>query len=110
MGQPTKLHVTLKSLMEQRKIGLRELAKQTKVPPATLSSYINRGEPGKVQHLRALAKFFSTSIEFLVWGEESERLPSLEELFTEQIFSGWLKVKIERAIPDKRKAAKDDDE
>jgi len=101
----------LAALMKERKITARELSRQTKVPPSTLSSLMAGGKPQKLDHILAIAEYFGTSMEFLLYGSD-KRAPTLEELATEGVFEGWLKVKIERAIPDKRKFKKtgDDDE
>jgi hypothetical protein len=37
-----------------------------------------------------------------IFGEDS-RPPTLNDVLTEGIFEGWLKVKIERAVPTKKK-------
>jgi hypothetical protein len=43
-----------------------------------------------------------------LFGEEDRR-PTLDNVLTEGIFSGWLKVTIEKAIPDKKKVGLDDE-
>jgi transcriptional regulator with XRE-family HTH domain len=98
-----KLHIVLKRLIEDRDLTLRELSRATKIPEPTLSGYMNGAEPGKINHIRILARFFGISMETLLYGQD-DRPPTLEDVLTEQIFSGWLRVKIERAIPDRRKS------
>lgn len=97
-----KLAKVLKVLIDSEKITLRKLSSKTGVPQATLSSYLAGGSSNKMEHILALAEHFNVSMEFLLFGEEKKR-PSLEDVFTEELFSGWLKVKIERAIPTKHK-------
>lgn len=97
-----RLASILKELINNRDITLRELSKQTKVPQPTLSSYLAGAGSSKPQHIRALAKFFGVSMEFLLFGED-DRPPTLEEVLTEHVFDGWLRVKVERAIPNRRK-------
>ncbi|MBL7672130.1 MAG: helix-turn-helix transcriptional regulator [Bdellovibrionaceae bacterium] len=84
-----------------------DLSKSTGVPAATLSSLLNGGQTQKPEHLWALSQHFKVSIEFLLFGEEDRR-PTLDDVLTEGIFSGWLKVTIEKAIPDKKKVGLDD--
>lgn len=93
-------------LIEKRKMSLRDLAKETGVPQATLSSYLSGGRSGKPEHVLALSRFFGCSMEFLLFGHD-ERKPTLEEVLTEPVFEGWLKVKIEKAVPNRRRG--DDD-
>ena len=103
-----RLHAVLKRLLEDRGISMRELSRATKVPEATMSGYLNGSEPGKLQHVRAISKFFGVPMETLLYGDD-DRPPTLDEVFTEGIFEGWLKVKIERAVPTKRKSKSDKD-
>ena len=97
-----KLHIILKKLIAEKGITLRQLTKETGVPQATLSSYLAKGGTSKPEHIRALANYFGCSMEWLLFGEDT-RKPTLDEVLTEGVFEGWLKVKIERAIPNKRK-------
>jgi transcriptional regulator with XRE-family HTH domain len=103
-----KLHIILKRLIDEKGITLRQLAKETGVPQATLSSYLAKGGSGKPEHIHSLAKFFDCSMELLLFGED-RRGPTLDEVLTEGVFEGWLKVKIERAIPNKRKIKLEDE-
>ena len=97
-----KLDKILKTLIDSEKITLRKLSMQTGVPQATLSSYLAGGGSSKMEHILALAEHFNVSMEYLLFGEERKQT-RLEETLTEELYSGWLKVKIERAIPDKKK-------
>lgn len=108
MSKELKLHRILKRLMEQKQISARELGRKTKIPPSTLSSLLAGGKPQKLDHVLALAEYFGTSMEMILYGSD-RRPPTIEELATEGIFEGWLKVKIERAIPDKRKIEDQED-
>lgn len=93
---------TIKKLISERKISIRALAKQTGIPQSTLNSISNGREPGKVEHLLTLSKYFKVSMEYLLTGNDDQP-PTLENVLTEDIFAGWLRVKIERAIPDKKR-------
>lgn len=104
-----KLDIILKRLISEKGITLRQLAKETGVPQATLSSYLAKGGTSKPEHIHALAKFFGCSMEVLLFGQDT-RSPSLDEVLTEGVFEGWLKVRIERAIPNQRKTSSEGDE
>ncbi len=97
-----KLNLVLKELMENEGISTRELSKICKIPQSTLVAYMNGRGTQKPEHILSLAKHFKTTMEFLLFAED-ERPLSLNEVLTEPLFSGWLKVNIERAIPDKHK-------
>jgi len=96
-----KFKSVLQKLLKDRSISARELARQTGIPQSTLNNYLSGREP-KVDNVLVLAKFFGTSMEYLLYGVD-DRPPTLDDVLTEGIFDGWLRVKIERAIPNKRK-------
>ena len=90
----------LRELMETRGLSVRALSKQTKLPVSTLSSYLSDKKASYApEHLRILSEYFGVSIDWLLFKIVNKNA-SLELLKTESVFSGWLKVKIERAIPD----------
>lgn len=103
-----KLDKVLKALMKASGMKASDLSKATGIPAATLSSLLNGGQTHKPEHLLSLSQHFKVSIEFLLFGEDDRR-PTLDEVLTEGVFSGWLKVEIKRAIPDKRKVGSDDE-
>lgn len=92
----------LKSLLIKKNLSVRALARETKMPQSTLNSIVSGKQSGSIEQLLILAEYFEVSLEYLATGDDS-RQPSLNEIFTEDVYSGWLKVKIERAIPSKRK-------
>lgn len=97
-----KLAKILRTLIDNEKTTLRKLSSKTGVPQATLSAYLAGGSSNKMEHILALAEHFDVSMEYLLFGEDRKQ-SSLEDIFTEEVYSGWLKVKIERAISDKKK-------
>lgn len=97
-----KLDKVLRTLIDNEGTTLRKLSSKTGVPQATLSAYLAGGGSSKMEHILALAEHFDVSMEYLLFGED-RKTTTLEEMFTEEVYSGWLKVKIERAIPDKKK-------
>jgi transcriptional regulator with XRE-family HTH domain len=100
-----KTDKVLKELMKKRGLSTRALAKATGVPQSTLTAMLAGRHTHKPEHLRALALHFGISIDRLLF-DEDHGVVTLDNLDTEQIFSGWLRVKIERAIPDPKKDKK----
>lgn len=97
-----KLQSVLQSLIQDKGVSARQISKATGIAQSTLSNYLQGKGIQKPEHLVTLAEYFSTSIDFLLTGKD-KRSPSLEEAFTEGLFDGYLKVKIERVVPTKRK-------
>ena len=108
MKKKAKLDKVLKKLMKEKGVSATELSKATGIPPATLSSLTSGGQSQKPEHLLALSQYFGSSIESLLFGEDM-RPPTLDEVLTEGIFEGWLKVRIDKAVPNKRKVDIEDE-
>ncbi len=90
----------LRKLAEARGLNMKDLSKAVGIPHSTLSTYFaGKKATYQAEHLIALADFFQVSTDYLLTGKHSG-VKSLNGLKTEQIFNGWMKVKIERAIPD----------
>lgn len=92
-----QLHIVLKRLMAQHRVGVRALARATDVPQATISSYLEGGGSSKPTHIRAISKYFKVSMEKLLFDEDADEA-EIESLPLDKLFEGWLKVKIERVI------------
>lgn len=97
-----KLKQILEKLLKDRSISARELSRETGIPQSTINNFLSGRGPHKPEQVLLIARYFGTSMEYLLFGEDS-RPPTLDDVFTEGLFEGWLKVKIERAIPNKRK-------
>ncbi len=96
-----QINKVLKQLMGVKGINAKELAKLSAIPQSTLSSYLSGVKASyEPNHLYNLSTVFDVSIEFLLFGKERDAGAILNGLTTEQIFTGFLKVKIERVIPD----------
>jgi hypothetical protein len=59
-----------------------------------------------MRDVRTIARHFNVSMEYLLFGEDEALPRTVDELPLEDLFSGWLKVKVQRAIPTKRKGGK----
>lgn len=92
-----KLSSVLTRLLRERGMTLKELAQAINAKPSTLSGWKNGVTPRDMFEVRSCARFFGVSIEKLLFDETSE-IAVLESLLTEEIFEGFLKVKIERVI------------
>ena len=97
-----KLHIILKKLIEDKRVSARQVARDCGLAQSTLNSLLSGRSPAKPEQVLALARYFGTSMEFLLFGSD-DRPPTLDEVLTEGVFDGWLRVKIERAVPNKRK-------
>lgn len=97
-----QIQKTLEKFIKDRGISARELSRQTKIPQSTINNFLSGKGPQKPEQVLILAKFFNTTMEYLLFGEDDKQ-PTLDDVMTENVFDGWLKVKIERAIPNKKR-------
>jgi len=101
---PLKIDRVLKKLLSERNVTAREVSRATGVPQSTLASLMSGKSSHKPEQILSIARYFGISMETLLFGFD-EREPSLSEILTEDVFQGWVKVRIERAIPTKRKVS-----
>lgn len=97
-----KLSGVLKQLIDEKGVSVREVGRACNIPQSTMNNFLSGRGPHRPEQIHALAKFFGVSMEKLLFGED-DRAPTLAEVFTEGLFEGWLKVRIERAVPSKKK-------
>lgn len=95
-----RLKITLRELMKEKGLSLRKLSNLTGIRPSTLSGWINGVSPRDLGEVLTCAKYFGVSLEFLLFEQLSEAT-ELESLLTDQVFEGYLKVKIEKVITKK---------
>lgn len=101
-SEKLKLHLMLKELLANNEISARQLSKETEIPPSTISSMMAGKGQHRPEQIAAIARYFGCSMEFLCFGTNSHE-QTFSEAALENVFEGWLKVKIERAIPAKKK-------
>ena len=95
----TSLSNNLKALMEDHRVSSTALSKSTKIPKSTISTYLSGKKAAySPDHLYSLSQFFSVTVDYLLYGVDSD-FALLNTLKTQGLFEGWLKVKIERAVP-----------
>lgn len=103
MTVEVKLHQVLKRLMDSHRVSVRAVAKACKIPPSTLASYLaGKKASYNPEHIACLADYFQVTTDFLLL-EREEPTSALNSLQVEQLFEGWLRVKVERAIPARKK-------
>jgi len=103
-----KLDKILKKLIKDKGVSARQVSRDCKIAQSTLTNFLSGRGPHKPEQVLTLAKYFGVSMEFLLFGVD-ERPPTIDEVMTQGLFEGWLKVKIERAVPNKRKFESDYD-
>lgn len=107
MKRKPDLSKFLKELMEKNGITSTKLSKACSIPSSTLSTYLSGKKASySPEHLASLADYFGVSVDFLLFGE-STTANSLNSLLTEEVFDGYIKVRLERVIPTIKKTNKE---
>ena len=101
-----KLHLILKKLMARNNESARSAAKAIGIPISTFSGYL---KPNKrqidPQHLLAIARHYSVSIDYLFGSQQKMKLDNLP---TKRIFSKWVRLTLEEIEELEGAADKDD--
>lgn len=97
----SNMSAVLLGLMKKKKLSIRALSQKTGIPASTIGSYTTAKKASyNPDHLIKLAEAFDCSLDFLLTGQERQRV-NLENLPLEQVFSGYFKIKLEKIIiPD----------
>lgn len=103
----------LLSLMEERRVGVRELAKRAGTSPANISDYRAGVAPSDFKLVARIAKELGVTMSFLLTGAEDEaepaaNSPSITEVFDDggSLFDGYARISIQRLIPRSSKGNK----
>lgn len=98
MSDEVKIGLILKHLMKEKKLTFKKLSQLSGVPESTIKTWSASVEPKSLSHARKVARALEVSVEYLVFGESSTQIPTISELLTTQLFSGWCKVTIEMPV------------
>ena len=90
--------VILESLMQERRISIRQLAKELGVPPKTVQEWVgqNGRTPRHSESIKKLAEFFQCSIHYLLFGEEDPNNPLNAILEKTEIHTGLYEISIRK--------------
>jgi transcriptional regulator with XRE-family HTH domain len=90
-----KIAETLKALLKENGISLRELSKRSGVPVSTLSEWSSNREPKSPIQTRRVAEALGVSMHYLLFGESDQQEP-LAKLFKEDVFNGTFEISVKR--------------
>lgn len=96
-----KIATVLKRLLKERDLSSKALAHSIGVKPSTLSGWLQGSSPRDLVEVHRCAVFLGVSMERLLFDKEPTGA-TLEDFMTEQVFDGFLKVRIERVISSKK--------
>lgn len=100
MSKPSIADNIKQLMLQQGHKNAKKLAKEVGIPYTTLHAVLNGGQP-TVKTLLALASYFNVTLDYMVHGKNTKP-ENMEDLLSEDIFEGFLKVKIEKIISIKK--------
>jgi len=89
----------LKFYLDQQKMSVLALSKQTGVANATLADWMKGKKPRDMDQVMAVAKYFKTTIDNLVYGEgfdDEEKTLDLDDIIGDRWLSGTFEVRLRR--------------
>jgi transcriptional regulator with XRE-family HTH domain len=89
-----KFSETLKALIAKRYITIRDFSRAVNIRESTIKTWLRGSSPRDLSDVRAAARYFEVSLEFLLFGEEEVLPRTLEEIPLDEVYEGWIKVKI----------------
>ena len=98
MDDSVKIASVIKHLMSEKKLTFKKLSELSHVPVSTIKTWSAGVEPKSMVAARKVARVLGVSVEYLVFGQVDQSQPSLQDLLTTQLFSGWCKVTIEAPV------------
>jgi transcriptional regulator with XRE-family HTH domain len=93
-----KLKETLAALLKKRRMSAQALATATDIPVSTIKAWLGGNAPRNLDDVRAVARHMGVSFEYLIFGEDPDAGAVLANALLEQVFDGYLKVKVERIV------------
>lgn len=90
-----KIQSTLKLLLSEKNLSIRELAKRSGVPNSTLQEWSSNRSPKNPVQVQKVAQVLGVSLHYLLFGEEDKSEP-LTKLLKEDVFSGTFEINIRR--------------
>ena len=102
------------SLMEEKRLGVREASRIAGVAPSTIVSWRSGALPEDYLAVRRLAQALGTTLSFVLTGESDFRpmgeCPAISEVFEDDgppLFDGFAKITVKKLIPKNQKNKKE---
>jgi transcriptional regulator with XRE-family HTH domain len=90
-----KIGKTLRQLVKDKDLTLKELSKRTGVSASTLSEWNNNRRPKDPVQIQKVANELGVTIHYLLFGEEDKQ-DALQKIMKEDFFTGTFEVSIKK--------------
>lgn len=93
---------TLKRILAEKRLKLREVGLATGVPPSTIAEWASNRAPKNPVHALAVAKFLGVSLHYLLFGEEDEQEP-IQKILKTDLFNGTFEITLKKVNFEEKK-------
>lgn len=90
-----KIGTTLRSIIEERRLTLKEIASGSGVPASTIAEWTNNRTPKNPIQIQKVSAFLGVSIHFLMFGEEDREEP-IAKLLKDEVFTGTFEITVKK--------------
>lgn len=90
-----KIGKVLPYLMKEKKLTYKQLSDISGVPASTIKGWSANVEPKSMVAVRKVARILGVTSEYLIFGEDPNNTIDLNQLVTQKLYSGWVKITIE---------------
>lgn len=97
MDKPLKIAQTLKKLIKDRDLTLKEVSSLTGIPASTIQHIVNGRSVKDVSTLIKIAEGFKVSLSFLLYGKDDA--PQEFKVSPEDLFSGVFEIVVRKHQP-----------
>lgn len=88
------IYEILPKLLKKKRLSIREVARQTGLPQATLNSWTKENaRPSDLQGLKQISQLLGVSLDYLIYGEA---ITDLESMPTDVLLNGLFRIKLEK--------------
>lgn len=90
-----KIRTILKKLLHEHDLTAAQLARACSIAPQTINNWLSGQEPRSLKQIKAVADYFSVSVDFLVYGQQEIKEEVIKE-YKEEINAGVFEVVLRR--------------
>lgn len=103
MEYKIKIKSVLRRILEERKLSIKELAKQCGVSASTISTWLTtNGSPKSPEHVASVARCLGIPMHTLLFDMPEPTEASIEQAQTDVVLEGYYKLRLEKVILPKK--------
>ena len=105
-----KIGKVLSFLMKEKGFTFKKLSELSGVSMSTIKGWSANTEPKSMVSVRKVARILGVTSEYLIFGEDPGNTIDLNQLITQKLYSGWVKITVETPMGQPMTKTFNDDE